>query len=294
MIASALLAFALVSGSWLTVGVHQASPASVPIGAQRVPMLSLSLQASCAGDAALQSLTLHHGGMGSTADMTAVYAVMGTKRLTRGRSFPSSDGPLTLVFSTPVIIPACTAASITVLADFSAEAPAAAEHSLLLRSADDVDAGDARVALQADGGSGVLRTAGPSQGSVSVVFLPLLSRMSYGDRRTVSRLTVAASGSFDQLLDSVILTNDGSARGSDLIHLSLETQSGRALAQAASLQKDRVVFTLDPPLLLPRGKTLRLDVRASVRVGRRRTIGFILEETGDLSARRAVGRSPTY
>lgn len=253
-------------------------------------MLRLSLAASCSGDVTVRGITVTHGGMGALRDIASVYVLEDGRRLSRGRALSSRDGTVTLSLRPALVVPACGKKEIAIASDFAADAAVMGEHALALASPDGIDAQGASVALADEGVTAVLRTAGVEQGSVTAEFLPLLQRVTYGDRRTVARLRVTAEGGYDQEISAMTLTNDGSARDSDLQNLTLETARGEVLARSPSLDDHRAVFSLAAPLLLKSGEEKLLTVRASVRAGRRRTIDFLLEEAGDLIARRARSR----
>ncbi|MDD5041303.1 MAG: hypothetical protein PHX87_03460 [Candidatus Peribacteraceae bacterium] len=289
MIGTLLLSAVLLPLS-LTVRVQGQSSSSVPPGAQRVTMLALQLSASCSGDIAVHSVTVTHGGMGAIRDISSVYAMSGGRRISRGRALSSRDGSVMLTFRPALTVPACGSRDIAVMADFSTDAAAAGEHRISLLTSGDIDAGEATVTLTGTANVPLRTTAGAEQGSVTVEFLPLLQRISYGDRRTVARLRLTSEGAYDQAMDAITLTNDGSACDGDLQHLTLETSRGQILARLASLQGHLAPFVLATPFALERGQVFLLTVRADVRAGRRRTIGFTLEEPGDLISHRAQVR----
>jgi hypothetical protein len=274
----------------LSVQVQELQSASVPPGAQRVAMLDLQFSASCSGDIDVRGITVAHGGMGAIRDVSSLYVMRDGQRISRGRAPSSRDGSVTFSFRPALTVPACGQNSVTVMADFSPDAAAAGEHRIVLRTPGAIDAGDAVVTFAAVAAAPVRTTAGVSQGSVSVAFLPLLQRVTYGDHRTVARLRLTAEGTYDQEMDALTLTNDGSARGTDLQNLTLETSRGTVLARLASLRGQEAFFVLTSPLLLQHGAVMMLTVRADVRAGRRRTIGFTLEEPSDLFAHRARTR----
>lgn len=280
------LVLALLMPLMLTVRSITIPNTSVPRGAQRVPMLTISLSASCAGAVTVESIRVTHRGMGDQSELSAVYVMARGKRISRGRQFSSSDGQLLLPLRPALVIPACQTTDVTIAADFSAEALAASEHTLLLLRPGDIEAGSASVRILTPDFVSTVQTAGTSEGTVAVKFLPLLARIRYGDARVVARITLTASD-FDQFVWAMTLTNDGSARDGDLQNLTLVTQRGVVLARAPALESELVPFTINPPFLLPRGETMRLDVRADVRASIRRTVGFSLEEPSDLTATRA-------
>lgn len=280
---------ALVLPLALSVQINALQPASVPPGAQRVTMLELTFASACSGDTAIHGLALTHRGMGDIRDLKSVYAMSGGRRISRGRALNTGDGTVTLTFRPALTVPACGEQGTQIMADFSADAAPSGEHTLSVLRAADIDAGGAGVTIRtAD--APVRSLAGVEQGSVAAAFLPLLTRVTYGDHRTVARLRLAADGAYDQIVDAVTFTNDGSARDTDLQRLTLETSRGQVLARLSALQGHRAPFVLASPLSLERGQVSLLTVRADVRAGRRRTIGFSLEEPGDLVSRRARSR----
>ena len=289
MMVSALITAVLLPLA-LSVQVQEQQPAAVPPGAQRVTMLTLSLSASCSGDIDVHGVTVLHKGMGAIRDIASVYAMHDGQRISRGRALSSADGSASLSFRPALTVPSCGTADIVILADFSADALAAGEHRITVERPEDMDAGDATVTLLASPRAPVRTTTGVQQGSMAAEFLPLLTRMSYGDHRTVARLRLSADGAYDQVLDAITLTNDGSSRNTDLQHLTLETSRGQVLAGLASLRDDLAPFVLSSPLSVERGQVFLLTVRADVRASRRRTIDFTLEEPGDLFSHRAQTR----
>ncbi len=274
----------------LSVSLAEHPSASVPPGAQRVVMLELTFRASCSGDVAVHAVTLTHAGMGALRDVASVYAVHDGQRISRGRALSSGDGTVTLTFRPSLVVPACGTQEGVIMANFSSDAAATGEHRLALLTAGDIDAGDARVTLEGSAAAPVRRTVGATQGSIAAELLPLLQRVTYGDRRTVARLRLTADGTYDQELQAIMLTNDGSARNSDLQNLTLESSRGQVLARLPTLRDRTAPFVLPSPLFLQRGAVVLLTVRADVRASRRRTIAFTLEEPGDLVARRARSR----
>ncbi|MDD5623428.1 MAG: hypothetical protein PHI23_01820 [Candidatus Peribacteraceae bacterium] len=118
----------------LTAVVQTLQSGSVPPGAQRVPMLLLTLSASCGEEIPVTGLTLRHRGMGETSDLEAVYVMRGGQRLTRGRTFSSRDGRLRIDLR-DFSVPACGTSQLTVLADFASSAAPAGEHRMVIERA---------------------------------------------------------------------------------------------------------------------------------------------------------------
>jgi hypothetical protein len=70
--------------SAITVIEAPAITGSVPLGAERIPMLQLTFKASCSAPVTIRTLTVHHTGLGSVSNLAKMYAVDGTTRLSRG------------------------------------------------------------------------------------------------------------------------------------------------------------------------------------------------------------------
>ncbi|ALM09920.1 MAG TPA: hypothetical protein DEB30_02630 [Candidatus Peribacter riflensis] len=290
MLTIPVLLLTLLSPLTLRVQVVALPSASVPPGAQRVEMLSLRFTAPCDGDATVHGITVTHGGMGDPDDFSSVYVLSDGRRISRGRSLSSTDGSVPLSLYPAWIVPACGTRTLSVAADFGADAAVAGEHRLTIDVPAHVDAGGYRVTFSPAPVTVTRTTTGIAQGSVSVEFLPVLSRIRYGAHRSVARLRLTAQGDFDQVVESITLTNDGSARGTDLQNLMLQTSRGQVLASLPSLRGDLAPFVLASPLRLNRGQVILLEVRADMRASARRTVGFTLEEPSDLFARRVRTR----
>jgi len=281
-------AFAADSSSVLTVQIQSgAGGGSIPPGAQRVAMLTLSLSASCNEDVHVNGLTLTHEGMGALTDLTGVYAESGGRRVSRVRSFSSRDSTLRLEFRS-LNVPACKRVELVVRANFSTDAAAAGEHVLAVLSSRDIDA-SAPVIVQTSS-SGVYRTVGPTRGTVTVTVLPPLNRVSYGDHRMIGRLRVSVDGVADQELLGIVLTNQGSASDTNLQQIAASLRGAPVTRVLSSMDGDRIPLVFDPPLVLTRGGTWLLDLRANVRSGIRKTLSLIVEEGSDVTAQPITGR----
>src|SRR5204863_4456812 len=65
---------------------------SAAIGAQRVPLVTLTMSASCTADVTLSSVQLQHRGLGRAVDIERVYAIEGVRRITGSRSVSDDRG----------------------------------------------------------------------------------------------------------------------------------------------------------------------------------------------------------
>lgn len=274
----------------LEVTVRPAPAAAVARGASRVPFLQVTLAASCERDVTVSELTLVHKGLGDVADLERVYAWADNVRASRAAVL-TRDGEVTLRLRS-FVVPACDTRELWILADLSPDAGVSAQHALTIATSADVVA-DAEVTLDA-GRTTAPTTVGGGEavGSVSVEMLDLPRRLTYGSTRTVARIRLTADGERPQLLRSITLTNDGSARDADLRNVVLQSAAGDDLAGPVdSMDGDVVTLVLDEPLLLGRNDTVLLVVKADVRASRRRTVRFGVEEPSDVDAVVCAGRA---
>ncbi|MDD3896592.1 MAG: hypothetical protein PHU04_01955 [Candidatus Peribacteraceae bacterium] len=262
----------------------------VAAGSQRVPMLSVNLAASCEADVPVTALTVVRSGLGAHADIQAVYAEEGGRRLSSARTIDSRDGSVQLRLRN-FTVPACGMRTVQILVDFSPDAAIAGEHRMLLAPMFPVDAGNASVTVQETDVPLVRRTVGSVRGSVHVSMLDLSQRISYGDQRRVARFLLSARGSEWQEVRAIRFTNQGSASGRDLQNLSVMTSTSTRVSRvAAAMEDDSASMVFDPPLLLSPGQERVLELRADVRASSRKTVRFTVEEPSDVIARSARRR----
>lgn len=282
------------SGS-LDILAQSASHASaIPPGAQRVGMLTLRVTNTGTSSAALRALTLYRQGPGAAEDIDGIYGMENGQRITAHTVAVARTGKVPLRFRPELTIAPGSTRTVDILADFSSLASPAAEHALVLRGAADVDAGDASVAVRYLA-STPARTGGRATGTIAVEPLRLTQKIRYGQDRLVARFRLNVRAEEDQTLRRIVLTNEGSADPEDLQSLVLETSRGERLAGPVAMQaskgtKPTVTFVLSQPLLLQRGTSVNLNVRASVLGSVRRTIHLVIDETSDVTAERAILR----
>lgn len=256
---------------------------SVPQGASRVPMLQVDLSASCEADIAVSELAVRHAGLGDPGDISGVYVLEQGRRISRSATF-DGDGVARLRLR-QLQVPKCESVSLQIVGDLSRTAAPAGEHGAELRMSYDVVSTAARTELTT-GNQLTISTSPTAAGAVSVKFLSVNPRLiRYGRIETVARLQLTADGSSDQLLRSITLTNNESARDFDLINLSLQTSSQKVLSSTASrLNGKQVTLTFEPSYVLKRGQTVVLLLKAEVRGSVTRKVQFMLEEESDLDA----------
>ncbi|MSR86914.1 hypothetical protein EXS70_01955 [Candidatus Peribacteria bacterium] len=269
--------------SELTVQVVPRPSTSVPIGAQRVTMLTVRLTASCTRDIHLSSMTLHHKALGDPKDIERVYAVAGATRKTRTVPVTGSEGSARLHFR-GMVVRACTTESLDILADFRIDAVRAGEHALAIDTREDVDAdAPVKIVLNPAGSTQVTIPVGTPTGTVSAESLNLPGTLTYGSARTVARLRLRADARDMIAVTAITFVNDGTARGDDLQNFVLETSGHTRLAQTVlSLDGDHIRVVLDPPLVLNRNEVRLIQLLADIRASRRRTVRLFIQEPADI------------
>lgn len=284
------LPHAFAAGSALHVAAEPVSSGgSIPQGAQRVPVMNLSLRAPCDEDVTISSIRVTHKGLGDESDIARVYAMRTTRRLSRSSVF-DDDQEAVLRFRNWKI-PACMTQQITIVADFSPTAAAGAEHIVSIATPRDIDAGDADVTLSAANPRGSTRLTPSTMGTITVSYPSVNSTVTYGSNRTLGRIKLEADNQDDHSIEAITLTNDGKARNADLTNIRLETANRSVVSSvASSLDDDRARLTFNPPLLLEKNEELVFIIKANVKASRRQTIRFLIEEPGDIEARSARKR----
>lgn len=265
---------------------------SVPRGGQRIPMLTLEFSNERSPLVSVHSVQLHHEGLGSTKDVKSVYALFGNARISKATTVFTSDGEVRVSFTPSIKLSRGQSRTVTIALNLSESALAGSEHRLVVRAAEDVDAGGTRVDLLSEKSSiSRIRTVPPVRGVIVVEYLKLPRIVQYGPNQTVARIRLTADKVDDHWLREITLTNDGKARNSDLQNLILQSSRGVPLAPTvASLTNDIVTFGFDTPVMLRKNDSIVLVIKAEVLASRDKTIRLILEEPADLRADPAVKR----
>ncbi len=280
LLASAVVSLALSPATGVTVVAQPVVPQTIAAGAMRIPLLDIRIQASCAlrQPVDLQSLTLRHRGLGELHDLAGVYALSGATRLSRLQTFSGNDHTAVIPLRS-VTLTSCQQRTIRIAGDFAPDAAASGEHSLSLV---ELSTPTGRIVPVADG-LGVPARVAPIDTKGPVVDVrPLLVRPSYGSRRTVLRFLLSAQS--DALsIQAITLTNDGSARDSDLQSIAIVNAKGETLTNVEkSMQGSTVRLQFSPPLSLERSVQKLLEVRADIRSSRRKTVDLQIQEQSDI------------
>lgn len=257
---------------------------SVPQGASRVHMMTLNLSASCDADIAVSQIDVRHVGLGAVSDITGLYLMSDTTRISRSVAFDhSGDASLRLRSFT---LPKCGAARVKLLADFSRDANVASEHGVEITSSAGVASTAKEVIVEHAASDMTFATSRTNGGELTVKFLSAASRLvRYGRTETVARLQLSADAKSGHILRSITLTNDATARDMDLINLSLQTTSGKTLTVVAQRMKGKqVTLEFQPTYILNSSQTVVLLLKAQINGSITRKINFILEEESDLDA----------
>lgn len=256
---------------------------SVPRGAQRVPFVTLSLSAGCENDVTVDSITVTHRGLGDPSDIRAVYLADGSKRLTRAVRFSGANGMEANLRLKKFVIPACSATTISVMADINQTASPAGEHTITILSAEDIHTTAQKTTLSKNDAVTV-ETKPVKEGVLTVRMLSVPSFVSYGNNAKTARFQISSDNKADHLLRSITLTNKGTARGYDLRANYLETSSGDRVSRLTqAMDGDTITMTFDPPYLLKKNADIVFVLRSDVR-GSYKTVQFALEEPSDLYA----------
>ncbi len=265
---------------------------SVPLGAQRIDFLAMTLQASCDSDQAIESITFRHVGLGEATDVDGLSLWTGEKRITRSLRPQERDGSVTFRLR-GVVIPKCETFDLALKGNLSPEAAAGGEHAFILRGPTDVVVSPSETGVVVSGSltmPTVLRATPTVNTTIEPTMLQVTTPVTYGSRRTVARFQLRSTGSRAQQVTSITLTNDGSASNTDLQNLRLFNSKGEQISDTVpSLSGDSVRFTLTSPLVFEGRDTYVLTVKSDVRASRRRTIDFTVEEPSDIEVRLCSG-----
>ena len=258
---------------------------SIPRGSQRIPMLKLSLRASCSADISVDEVNVKRVGLGDRSDISAVYAMSGTRRLSRANSVPRKSGEVQLRLRR-FLVPACEQREVSILMDLSPEAAIAGEHRFVLGFPDPVDAGLARVIVQKSSLPVMRRTAALEAGTIEFGYRNTNINARYGQHKELSTFRLIASDENHHLISAIRFKNNGTAKSEHLQNLYIET--GRRERVTKILRKmdgDTAYLEFDPPLILRRYREREFTLRGDIIGSTYRNIQFVIEEPSDIEAR---------
>ena len=285
LLSLSLLAFAIpayATESTLNVKVATPEIGSVARGAQRVPVLNITLTVPCSSaPVTVSSMTISRKGLGAPSDIARTYLLSGFARLSRSYPLQSKGEPLSLPFRSLKIAP-CESRNLVLAVDFSIQAQVASEHVFSITN---LDTHGATVKINAETTGGLQVGASGTPAIVTAELLPILTPVSYGGNRTIARLSLQGTAGKDQRITAITLTNNGSASDGDLQRLYWATRTGEVISEVIPQLRGRTArITLDPGLLLEGRDTKLIELHADVRASRKRTLRFELEESSDIEA----------
>ncbi|MFH1670606.1 MAG: S-layer homology domain-containing protein [Patescibacteria group bacterium] len=259
---------------------------SIPKGALRVSMLSVDFTASCDSGLSIEGVTLTREGFGSRTDIDGVYAVVGGERLTRKRTIEAQNNTVSLHFTRPIVVPACSSKRVDFVADIAAGASVSGEHRLTIRTARDVESNAQRVqSFPVKGGT--YTVAAVTTGAVTVEYRTVApSEVKVGGKGVaIGKFSVTANSVENQVLTSILLNQDGSLKPGDIENIRIRKTNGEVLTNVANkLTTDYVLLTFNPSFVVKQGDNISLEIVADIIGGAGRTIQFKLEEESDLFA----------
>ncbi len=285
VLGSPVTVFSEQAASLLTVQELSRPGGSVPLGAQRVPVLTLRMTASCASEVRVASVALQHRGLGNPQDIAGIYAFSNGVRRSRSVAPSGKKGIATLTLR-GLAVPACGTVTLDILADVKSTASASGEHAFSLVWTGNVVTDPPIPVVLNLAGDAATRTipVGNVIGTVTADSLPLPNTLTYGSTRTLARLRLTAKDA-DRQLTAITFFNDGSARDADLQNLFLETSGHTRLSPTVlTLQGDRIRIELQPPLVLRRNEVRLVQLLGDVRASRRKTVRLIIQEPSDIEA----------
>lgn len=257
-----------------------ASAASIPQGAQRVALLQFGLEADCNSDALVESITIKHSGLGATSDVLRVYLGKNGQRISPAVSFSNKESTA-ILRPESLRISSCSSETLQVLADFSPDAAAGGQHRLTVKhittSAGFVHLANTSKSIAAE------TTAGEAEG-ITATFRALHGSVRYGNNRTVARMQLESDAQFDQRIQSITLTNRGSAHDGDLVNIRLYDGDKLLAPAVQKMSDDTITFKPDSTFVLRSSQSLLLTVKADVRGRAKRTIDLTVDEPSDIEA----------
>ncbi len=253
------------------------SHGTIPPGSQRVPFLSLKLEAPCGGDdVELQSLTFRHGGAGALQDFAALYLLSEAgERLSSPRAFSDRSGKITLPLS-DWTLPACATQTLVLAADISASASPAAVHRLQFTGME-----PARSFQHTMAKALAAEPIRVPAGRLKYEFLTVTKRPRATVLGTLHRFQLENDTQDAQELRSIHFTLGGTIRESDLTGLQLRRHN-QVLAKAAKVTKTGVTFTLSQPFALPRSSSIQFSVMGIVQRRAYGTLSFSIRDASDI------------
>jgi len=258
---------------------------SVPRGSQRIPMLTLSLGASCRADVTVDAVNVKRVGLGDRSDITAIYAMSGVRRLSRANSIPRRSGEVQLRLR-QFTIPACEQREVDILMDLSPDAAVAGEHRIVLDRPNAIDAGASQVVYQRGQQRVARRTAGYSQGSIEFEYKNTTVNARFGQNQELSKFSLNADNRDSHAISAIRLTNNGTAKSQHIRNLHIDTGRNVRISKILPRMRGDIAYIeFDPPLILKKNQSRVFTLRGDIIGSTYRNIRFVLEESSDIVSR---------
>ncbi len=257
---------------------------SVLPGAQHVPMLQIRFMAPCTERVRIESIEVQLIGLGEATDIEGVYIEANEVRLSR--RMPISSGVATLR-PRNLIVQACSSRTITIAADFNAAATVGGEFALRIVAPEDIRTNGMPVTgsfPMSTNGTLTLEVSPLSSGSVTANFLPPPSYIPLNNNSLAKFTLEAVDGAPYQCVQSITLTNDGTARDDEMRDLYIARSNGEPLTQIeGALEDDQVTLEFLEPYCLEEQKSQLFELWGKA-FTRKETNEFELEEPSDIYA----------
>jgi hypothetical protein len=278
------------AGTGLTVSLASDTPASasLPAGASGVAFTKVNFTAANDGDVTIKNLVVNRIGIGSASDFSGVwiYDAEGN-RLTSSRTVSSSSN--TATFSgVNYVVPAGTTKALVVKATVTG---ISGNNGFAINAASNITTNGASVSGSFPVSGNIMSLTAVNAGALTYTLQSVENTsLKVGDTQAeVADIKLQETSSNEDIsVESITFTNDGAADANDLVNFKLY-QGSTLVAQKDSTATDRVMMTLDTPLVISKGSSKNFSLKADIRGGVSNTsIQYDIDDTTDIVA---VGNS---
>jgi hypothetical protein len=275
-----------VESGVLTVTPQSTTASSMLHGAWRVPMLSVSLAASCGEDeVVVESITVTHKGLGQSSKVEFVYLASNQARISGKRQINSSDRMVTLYPVPYLVIPPCTSKEVTIMADFSKTTTIGNAHRFDIMQASNIvsNASSLSGTFPIEGSS--MTTSSTDADTITVSYSPnTATSLRVGQKQVVLGKLSIMGGSKDTVnIRSLQLKQNGTVQKENVQNIVVRKPGGVPLTTNVSISsKDSILLTFNKPLLIGKQTSVALEIVGDVLGKGNRTLQWVLQEEGDL------------
>lgn len=274
------------SKAGLSVSLSSSSPAAatVPTGANGVPLLAVDFTAGPEDNVIIDNLTFKRSGVGQPSDFENVYIYEGNLRKTSGRTVATDDHTVEFT-NLGLVVEKGQTRTFLLRGDISSSATAGNE------SAFSID-GMAWVGSNAANTNGsfpimgkVMRVGGASSGSLTITKSGTPPTPKIGESQAeIAKFKIDASGE-DIAIQSVALIQNGSINRGDVMNITLY-QGTTKLAETKEIDGDDLIqFDLgNKPYIIEDGNSKVFSVKADLKGKAGETTSIYIEEDADILA----------